>query len=381
MRTRQPPAPPIRVLVVEDSRFMRSVIGGILASDPSIEVVGAVSDGREAVEAVASLRPDVVTMDVEMPHVDGLAAVDRIMSEFPTPVLMLSATTRRGSNAAIRALELGAVDFIAKPSSSVDIGLEALRQEIVAKVHMAARVRPIRTMAHRNGNGLASAHALAGVPAPRTTRIAPPRPDRPLLEWTPCVVIAASTGGPAALLGLIPALPGDLPASVVIAQHMPPPYTAAFAQQLDVRSALTVVEAVDGDGLKRGVVYVCPGGWHLTVSSGGGIALRPRDRGGIECPSADLAMTSAAGCAGRLTVGMVLTGMGRDGAVGARAIRQAGGVVVAQDEASSVVYGMPRAALEFAGVDAVVPLSGLASTLITLVEDMAGVEWRASGAV
>jgi two-component system chemotaxis response regulator CheB len=353
------PEPRIRVLVVEDSRFMRGVIRAILAADPAIDVVGTAADGLEAVDAVMALRPDVVTMDVDMPRADGLAAVERIMAERPTPIVMISAHTRRDSAAAIRALELGAVDFVAKPSFTVDLGLDGLREEILRKVRVAARVRPVRTATRRRP-------PLAPVrpPAPRAADDGRPS------DWTPCVVIAASTGGPAALLGLVPDLPADLPASVVIVQHMPAAYTTAFAAALAARSGLPVREAAEGEWLRRGVIYVNPGAQQLTLAPGGRVVLHaPPTREG-QCPSADLVMMSVARRAGPRSVGVVLSGMGHDGAAGVRAIHRAGGVVIAQDEATSVVYGMPKAAVETGVVDSVVALDEVAPAIERRVRDL-----------
>lgn len=348
----------IRVLVVEDSGFMRGVIRRILGADPEIEVVGLAADGVEAVRAVAALAPDVVTMDVNMPRADGLSAVARIMAERPTPILMISSYTRDGSAAAIRALELGAVDFIAKPSASVGLGLEELRETVVRKIKMAARVRPVRTAASRAAVSLGAGAAL-DVEATRNGH-----------GWTPCVVIAASTGGPAALLQLIPALPPGLPASVLVIQHMPAPYTSQLARELAERAAIPVKEAEDRECLARGTVYVAPGSRHLTVSGHGRVTLHHAARNVDGCPSATLAMTSVSRHSGPLALGVVLTGMGRDGAEGVEAIRRVGGRAVAQDEASSLIYGMPRAAVETGCVDAVVPLSSLPDAIVTRVCDL-----------
>ncbi|MBI3635008.1 MAG: chemotaxis-specific protein-glutamate methyltransferase CheB [Candidatus Rokubacteria bacterium] len=355
----------IRVLVVEDSRFMRGVISQILGADPQIDVVGCASDGIEAVEAVATLAPDVVTMDVDMPRADGLSAVETIMAQFPTPILMISAFTRPNSAAALRALELGAVDFVAKPSFTVDIGLEALRGEILKKVRMAARVRPVRT-AKRAAARPDASRDVASVRALGE-------------DWRPCVAIAASTGGPAALLTTVPELPRDLAASVIVLQHMPAPYTGQLARELAARSAVAVKEAEDGERLRRGVVYVCPGAHHLAVTAAGRVMLRRAPANLGEAPSADLALTSVAQHAPAQALGVILTGMGRDGAAGAQAIRRSGGIVMAQDEASCVVYGMPQAALEQGGVDAVVPLNGLVPALLAFVDDLAGIAMRTRG--
>ncbi|HEY3065136.1 MAG TPA: chemotaxis response regulator protein-glutamate methylesterase [Methylomirabilota bacterium] len=349
----------VRVLVVDDSRFMRDLICRILGSDPEVEVVGVADNGLDAVAAVASLDPNVITMDVNMPHADGLTAVERIMAERPTPIVMISSQTRSESAAAIRALSLGAVDFVPKPGGSVDPGLVHLREEILRKVKMAARIRPIRNAA-----------PATAVPGTRARLAASPPPLRGSGKWTPCIVIAASTGGPGALFDVIPALPAGLPASVLIVQHMPAPYTTQLASALGARAALTVKEGQEGDRLERGGVYVMPGSRNGSVTADGRIVLRAPQRNHDGCPSADVAMTSVARHAGRLSIGVVLTGMGRDGAEGATAIRHAGGLVLAQDEASSMVYGMPRAAAETGAVHMIVPLTRLVDTLSACLRDL-----------
>lgn len=371
----------IRVLVVEDSRFMRGVIRQILVSDPQIEVVGLAADGMEALDAVASLAPHVVTMDVNMPHADGLCAVERIMAECPTPIVMISSCTREGSAAAIRALELGAIDFIAKPSGSIDDGLKALRNELIRKVKMAARVRPIRNVVPRRASVRAEtsgALKALGSDAPASRAMAGGRNgDRN--GWTPCVVIATSTGGPAALLSLVPEIPKGLPASVLIVQHMSHPYTSQLAKELAARSSITVKEATDGERLERGVVYVSPGSQNVIISADGRVVLRQAPRSGGECPSANVAMTSVAQHSGSMALGMILTGMGRDGAGGAEAIKRAGGVVIAQDEASCLVYGMPRAAVETGCVDGVFPLFKLPMIMVGYLESWRRTaRWRVS---
>jgi two-component system chemotaxis response regulator CheB len=352
------------VLVVDDSRFMRDLIRGLLHSDPQIEVVGEVADGLAAVDAVTALAPDVVTMDVHMPRGDGLDAVARLMAERPTPIVMLSAETREGSPATVRALALGAVDVIPKPSGRVDPGLTALRETIVSKVKTAARVRPVRT-----------AGATAGRPAAGHA-VPPARPGAPATTGA-CVVLAASTGGPAALLALVPGLPRDLPAAVLVVQHLPARHTAQLARELARRAALPVREATEGDRLSPGLVYVAPGSHNLVVSSGGVLGLRPEPRGDGACPSADVAMTSVARYAGCAAIGVVLTGMGTDGALGAEAIARAGGRVIAQDEASSVVYGMPRAAVEAQCVNVVAPLREIAPTVVCCIMDIGAHRGRA----
>jgi two-component system chemotaxis response regulator CheB len=352
--------PRVRVLVVEDSRLMRGLLCRILTSDPDIEVVGVADNGVDAVAASASLAPSVITMDVNMPHADGLAAVERIMAERPTPIVMISSHTRAGSAAAIRALGLGAVDFVPKPSNAVATGLTTLRDEILRKVKMAARIRPIRNVVSPLAHGT----------EPSTKAVRNLRLVEPDASWLPCVVIAASTGGPAALFDLVPALPPRLPASILIAQHMPAPYTAQLASALAARAQLPVKEVEDGERLQRGRVHVVPGSRNAVVSTDGRVALRPPHGNVDGIPSADMAMTSVARHAGRLSIAVVLTGMGRDGAEGAAAIRRSGGLVLAQDEASSMVYGMPRAAAESGAVHMIVPLARLVDTIAACLRDL-----------
>jgi two-component system chemotaxis response regulator CheB len=298
-----------------------------------------------------------------MPRGDGLEAVARLMAERPTPIVMLSAETREGSPATVRALALGAVDVIPKPWGRVDPGLTALRETIVSKVKTAARIRPVRT-AGRPAAGPAVAGSRPGAPA--TTGA--------------CVVLAASSGGPAALLAVVPGLPRDLPAAVLVVQHLPARYTAQLARELARRAALPVREATEGDRLSPGIVHVAPGSHDLVVSSGGILRLGPEPRGDGACPSADVAMTSVARHAGCAAIGVVLTGMGTDGARGAEAIARAGGRVIAQDETSSAVYGMPRAAVEAHCVNVVAPLCEIAPTVVRCIMDVGAHRGRAGDA-
>jgi two-component system, chemotaxis family, protein-glutamate methylesterase/glutaminase len=361
----------VRVLVAGESRAMRSALRRMLTSDRRLEVVGLASDADEVARSVIRLVPDVIVLDVGMDPSDAFETIGRVMAEHPTAMVVMSATTPEGGESAIRALEMGAVDVLAKPSWSVDPGLGALAEEIVRKILAASRVRPARIAVARPGERAAAA-AHPSLPA-----FSAPAGDA---GWTPCVVIAASTGGPAALLSLIPELPRELPASVLVVQHMPAPYTRAFARMLGERASIPVREAAAGDRLARGLVFVCPGSQHLTVGASGEVGLRPAQLASEDSPSADLAMTSVAEQAAGLAIGVVLTGMGRDAALGAAAIRKSGGIVIAQDEASSVVYGMPRAAADMGCVDAMVPLSGLPETMLACVGDLLSHHLRVSHA-
>jgi two-component system chemotaxis response regulator CheB len=280
---------------------------------------------------------------------------------------MISAHTRAGSLAAIRALEIGAVDFIAK-RSSVDIKLDELRDEIIRKVKIASRVRPVRNVASRPVLRGTAAPASAAGPAGASDAERNGKLDAP--RGVPIVVVAASTGGPAALLHVLPQIPREFPGAIVIAQHMPAPFTGQLAHELAARCAIRVKEAEPGERLGRGSSYICPGFHHLTIDSDHRVRLHSAARLEGECPSANRAMTSAADVVGSRVVGIVLTGMGRDGAIGAQAIKRMGGTVIAQDEQSALVNGMPRAAIETGCVDLVVPLERLAATLLDVVNEM-----------
>ncbi len=343
-----PTAARVRVLVAGDSRAMRDALRRTLTADSRLEVVGMAAAADEVVRAVTRSLPDVIVIDVGMDARYAIGTVGRVMAVHPIPVVVMSANTPEGGEAAIRAMEAGAVEVVAKPSWSVDPGLAALSSEIVRKILAASRVRPARIVAARPGE------RPAGARHPGLTAFATPAGSD---GWTPCVVIAAE-------------MPRELPAAVLVVQHMPAPYTQAFARMLGERSSITVREAAAGDRLARGVVSVCPGSQHLTVGPRGEVTLRPAQLPSEDAPSADLAMTSVAEHAGPLAIGVVLTGMGRDAALGAAAIRKSGGIVIAQDEASSVVYGMPRAAADMGCVDAMVPLSGLSETMLACVGDL-----------
>ena len=338
--------PPRTVLVVDDSAFMRRMVSDLIAADPRFRVVGVARDGRAALAAVHRLDPDIVTMDVEMPTLDGLAALGYIMSEAPRPVVMLSAAgAGDGADLTLRALELGAVDFVRKPSGPISLDLERVRERLFAALEAASCVN------------LRGVPMLARPPVPGSAVARPPRPAHA------AVVVAASTGGPRALAELIPQLAATLDAAVLVAQHMPRGFTRSLAERLDGMSALRVSEAVHGEPIERDHVYIAPGGSHLVVALEAGVPVARLDDGpplwGVR-PSADPLFRSAAAAFGRQTVGVVLTGMGRDGADGLQAVRAAGGLALVQDEASAIVFGMPRAALAQGGADQVVPLHDMA---------------------
>jgi len=329
----------IRVLVVDDSTFMRHTLAKHLNADPNITVVGKARDGLEALDQIPSLQPDVVTLDVEMPRMDGLTALRRIMAECPTPVIMLSAHTQRGARATIQALMRGAVDFVPKPAANTSIQ-DAIR-ELVVKVKIAAITS---TSPHSSPST---------TPRPQIARSKP----RPLRRDDPVIVVGASTGGPRALRQILSELPGDLPAALVMVQHMPPSFTRALAQRLDENSALTVREAQDGDRLARGLVLLAPGNFHLELNGRRRVSLNQEPRRNGVRPAVDVSMETAAAHHGATVIGVVLTGMGSDGTAGAHRIKAAGGRVIAEHKSTSAVYGMPRSVIE-----------AVAPTLVELIE-------------
>lgn len=340
----------IRVLVVDDSALMRQMVSRILR-DAGFEVVGTARDGQQALEAAERLKPDVITLDVEMPVMDGLTMLRRLMQENPLPVVMLSSLTTQQAPATIEALALGAVDVVAKPGGAISLNIDEVAEELISKVRVAAtaRVRPLEDARPRRA------------PSVRSTSPHPARTKRQLTRQL--VIVGSSTGGPKALVELVSSLPGDFGAPVVIVQHMPAGFTASLAARLDKNSSLDVAEAKEGVFPKAGEVWVAPGGFHLRFDKRGRMKFDSSEPHLGVRPAVDLTMESAVDVWGSGVIGVVLTGMGMDGARGARRIKQAGGIVFAQDEASCVVFGMPRAVIEMGQADQVVPLSEMAELL------------------
>jgi two-component system, chemotaxis family, protein-glutamate methylesterase/glutaminase len=343
-----------RVLVVDDSTFMRKVLERIFNADEHLQVVGNAKDGREAVALAESLKPDVITMDINMPHVDGLQATAEIMTTNPRPIVIVSSESHEGAASTLRALELGAIEFVAKPSSAIDLDMQSVKEDLLRKVRMAAKVRVVRTASR-----LASTiqNAIGSKPAPVSIR---PVPITGLDQRFPVVVLAASTGGPATVMRIAPGFTGDFPAAVILVQHMPAAFTTQYAAQLAEFTGIRVKEAEANESLQPGTLYICPGGQHLRVTSTGRIQLdgtSGRINGYL--PNIDATMESVAAFAGPLSIAGVLTGMGNDGAKGAKAIKAAGGLVVAQDEATSVIFGMPAEAIKTGAVDQVLGIDDI----------------------
>jgi two-component system chemotaxis response regulator CheB len=353
----------VRVLIVDDSAFMRKVLETILISDPQLQVIGHAKDGREAIALAESLKPDVMTMDINMPHMDGLQATAQIMTTNPRPIVIVSSESKDGAASTLKALELGAIEFIAKPNSAIDLDMQSIREDLLRKVKMAAKVRVVRTASRL-------AAALQSTPqngAPAISRPAPAvtRPSSSVSDQRfPVVVLAASTGGPATVMRLAPGFTKEFPGAVILVQHMPAAFTTQFAAQLAEFTEIRVKEAESGDVIQPGNLYICPGAQHLSVNPLGRIQLdSATGRIAGYLPNIDVTMESVAAYGGALSIGVVLTGMGNDGAQGAKAIKKAGGHVIAQDEATSVIFGMPAEAIKLQAVDQVLGLDDIYSAI------------------
>nr|HEX4315923.1 chemotaxis response regulator protein-glutamate methylesterase [Kofleriaceae bacterium] len=373
MTTTTIPVRKIKVLIVDDSLFMRAAITKTLQSGP-FEIVGQAKDGKSALAEIARLSPDVVTMDFNMPGMNGADTVRALMQTRPTPVVMFSAHTKQGARETFDALAAGAVDFVAKPSGEVSVDLSAIGDELRSKLLAAAGAKPRAARASamaistapplRQSGMIAIPSASGGMPA-MTTPTSTGKISRSTLAGAlpRIAVIAVSTGGPAALSEVIPALPADLRCAVIVVQHMPAHFTAALAERLDAASAVRVREAQPGDRPLPGVVLIAPGDHHLELDDHGMVLLTDGPLVNGCRPAADVTMQAAARVYGRRTVGVVMTGMGRDGTAGALAIKAAEGRVCAQDQLSSVIYGMPKSAQDAGAVDDVAPLSEIATWL------------------
>ncbi|PWH17738.1 MAG: chemotaxis response regulator protein-glutamate methylesterase [Anaerolineae bacterium] len=343
----------IRVLIVDDSAFMRYTLTRRLGETPGLTIVGAAHDGKEALNLLESLKPDVITLDVEMPHMDGLTTLRQIMATRPTPVIMVSSLTTEGARETIQALTFGAIDFIAKPESKANI--EQIIEDLVVKIRRAAKAKVI---------ALAPSISLPQK-GPGDTL---PKKVRPRRETDKVVVIGASTGGPRALNQLIPQLSADLPAAFVIVQHMPVGFTRSLAERLNSLSELMVKEAEPGDRLEVGKVLVAPGGFHMVFDKDGSVSLNQNPTVHGVRPAVDVTLISVAQNFGKATVAVVLTGMGRDGANGAVLTHSVGGKVIAEDESSCVVWGMPRSVVEAGVADEVAPLANIPDAIARAVQ-------------
>lgn len=351
-------APKIRVLVVDDSALMRLRISDILNSDQGIEVVDTARDGEDGIKKITRLKPDVVTLDIEMPRLDGLNALGYIMSEIPTPVVMVSAFTQKGAEATLRALEYGAVDFVPKPSGVVSRDIETIGNELIAKVKTAAKVN-LDNLEFISPKKVSETYRKPGLKK-KASRVK-------------VVAIGASTGGPRALGEILPQLDPDIGVGILIVQHMPTGFTETFAVRLNRESKIEVKEAEAGDRIEPGKVLIAPGDYHLTVARG---TTGPNAAGVVKLnqgppvfglrPTVDSMMLSVAEVYDDKTAGVILTGMGSDGVKGMKAIKANKGRTIAQNEDTCVVYGMPKAAVEEGAVDKIVPLDRIAEEIMKI---------------
>ncbi|WP_432510823.1 protein-glutamate methylesterase/protein-glutamine glutaminase [Kineococcus sp. SYSU DK001] len=348
---------PIKVLTVDDSVVVRRIVTDVLASDPDIEVVGTAANGKIALEKIAQLKPDAVTLDIEMPVMDGLETIREIRKiDRRLPVIMFSTLTERGATATLEALSSGASDYVTKPANvgSVSESMESVRQQLIPKIK--ALVPGLLTAAPAP---VAAAPARPATPVPTRERAPGGKAPRAL-------VVGSSTGGPEALSAVLAKLPANIGVPVLVTQHMPPVFTRLYAQRLDKASALTVVEAADGDVVTPGTVYVAPGDFHMEVTRRGPQMVIKLNQGPAEnfCrPAVDVMLRSAVAAFGGELLAVILTGMGSDGKLGCKAVAAAGGQVLAQDEATSVVWGMPGAVAREGIADEVLPLGSIADAI------------------
>ncbi len=350
----------IRVLIVDDSAFMRKSLSILLGSDPSFEIVGTARDGMEGVELVKKLKPDIVTLDIEMPRMDGLSALKIIMKECPTPVIMVSSLTTEGAESTLKALELGAIDFISKEMSFVSVNISKIKEELIHKVKTIARQQSLKRRLARLQTGTPSTQVQS-------------RTNIGIIPKFNCRAIALgiSTGGPLSLQKVIPLLSERIRVPMFIVQHMPPKFTKSLAERLNSMSKLGVKEAEDGELAEGGKIYIAPGGFHLNLRSDSlgknKIIITTQPDSTLHRPSVDIMMKSVLQVYGKSMLGVIMTGMGKDGLEGIRDLKALGGYAIAQDEESCVVYGMPKAIVDAGVADMVVPLDKMAETINKIV--------------
>jgi len=338
-----------RILIVDDSSFMRMAIRSILSKDPSLDIVGIAADGMEGVEKAITLKPDLITMDVEMPRLDGIAALRQIMAKAPTKVIMVSTLTNEGARATFEALEAGAIDYIPKNVTDSSAAQNIFREELIRKVREAQR--------SRFGRGVSSTAARQVAPPPVQRAISSKLAGKKITY----VGIGASTGGPVALQEVLSRIPVNFPYGIIVGIHMPKAFTGPYAERLNAKCSMTIREAADGDVLKPGLALIAPGGMHTTlVRRGGTVVVKTVPTSSypqhVYIPSVDLMLSSMAEATNGSMLGVILTGMGNDGFKGMKQLKSMGGVTIVQDESTSVIYGMPRACVEGGVADEVLPL-------------------------
>lgn len=350
----------IKVLVVDDSFLMRRIISDIINSDPKLEVIDKADNGKAAINKILALKPDVVTLDMNLPLLDGISVLEKIMVVQPTRVIMVSAHTKEGAEATIRALELGAVDFISKPSGEISLNLHDLKEEIVSKIKLASTVKLDKFLATAKSASLnSSVSAKAGLSS----------------TLKKLVVIGASTGGPKAVLDVMQNIAYDIPAAFLIVQHMPKGFTASFAERISWQSGFKAKEAMEGDIILPGRAFVAPAGYHMCLQRQKErflkIKLNQDALVNFVRPAVDVTLFSAVELFGKDVIGVILTGMGKDGLAGAREIKEKGGVVIVQDEATSIIWGMPKVIYEAGLADRVLPISEIPAAIKEEVERQA----------
>jgi len=338
-----------RILIVDDSSFMRMAIRSILSKEPTIEIVGTAADGMEGVEKAIALKPDLITMDVEMPRMDGIAALRQIMAKAPTRVIMVSTLTNEGARATFEALDAGAIDYIPKNVTDSSEAQNIFRDELLRKVKEAVRSRFVR--------GVAPSQPRPGAAPPVQRAISTRLAGKKITH----VGIGASTGGPVALQEVLSRIPVNFPYGIIVGIHMPKAFTGPYADRLNAKCSMTIREAVDGDVLKPGLALIAPGGMHtMLVRQGGSLTVKTAPTSAypqyVYIPSVDLMISSMAEATNGSMLGVILTGMGNDGFKGMQLLKSKGGVTIAQDEVTSTIYGMPKACVDGGVADEVLPL-------------------------
>jgi two-component system chemotaxis response regulator CheB len=355
----------IKVLVVDDSSFMRKTISRILESDAGIVVVGTAPDGKFVQKKLESLNPDVITLDVEMAEMDGIQTLRQIMSSNPHPVVMLSSLTQDGADITVKALQLGAVDFVAKPSGQISLDMETQKSLIIEKVKAAAAVEVSRirrrTYLPKQGSAVAEKSET-----PRAT----------FSTCTHVVMIGISTGGPQTLMNVLPQLPGDLPAAVVVVQHMPEGFTLSLANRLNEMCEMRVCEAAQGDYLANGTIYIAKGGSHMTITRGKMITIGPEPYGSLYKPCVNVTLDSVSDVFGRNLIAVIMTGMGKDGSQSIVRARSKGARTIAESQETAVIYGMPKEAISTGTVEFVLPAPRVAEKISSIMGELTS--WSAA---
>lgn len=343
----------IKLLIADDSAFMRKAISKIAEKDPKIKVIGFANNGQEAIDKIKELRPDVLTLDIEMPLLNGLEALRIIMKECPLPVLMISSLTKQGAAETLEALELGALDYIPKNLSYVSLDILKLEKDIIEKIKLIAKKKPRIRLAQRY----------------KSPEIYKKDPGQYSGDYS-LIAIGASTGGPGAVQDIITSLPADLPCPVVVAQHMPAGFTRSFAERLDSLSSIKVKEAENGENIQDATVYIAPGNHNMALLRRGArvtVSLNNKKAVSPYKPSVDVLVSSAARIYGKKVLGIILTGMGNDGLLGMRELKKNDGFIIAQDEETSIIYGMPKAVIDDSLADVISPLQNIIKEMMRVI--------------